>query len=51
MNLELRIPTRTTLLVSDSLRLLKEYSWLCPWLFPWPDYEEEYQDGGQGYDN
>ena len=53
INLELRIPTRTTLLVSDSLRVLKEYSWLCPWLFPWPDYEEDYQDDGQQdvYDN
>ena len=40
-------------LVSISLRVLKEYSWLCPWLFPWPDYEEEYQDDGpqEGYDN
>ena len=53
INLDLRIPTRTTLLVIDSLRVLKEYSWLCPWIFLWPDYEEDYQDDGQqdGYDN
>ena len=37
-----------------------KYSWLCPWLFKWPDYEAEYQyedeqqyeDGQQDvYDN
>ena len=30
-----------------------KYSWLCPWLFKWPDYEEEYEDDGQQdvYDN
>ena len=40
-------------LISISLRVLKEYSWLCPWLFPWPDYEEEYLEDGpqEGYDN
>ena len=40
-------------LISISLRVLKEYSWLCTWLFPWPNYEEEYQDDGlqEGYNN
>ena len=53
-NLELSISySKTTSLVSISLRVLKEYSWLCPWLFPSPDYEEEYQEDGpqEGYDN
>ena len=37
---------KTPSLVSISLRVIKEYSWLCPWLFPWPDYEEEYLEDG-----
>jgi hypothetical protein len=20
------------------------YSWLCPWLFTWPDFEEVYEE-------
>jgi hypothetical protein len=26
------------------------YSRLCPWLFTWPDFEEEF-DGEEGYDD
>jgi hypothetical protein len=29
----------------------KMYSWLCPWLLTWSDYEEDYKEGDDGYDN
>ena len=54
INLELRTLLQLTVL---TLVLVCEYfikySWLCPWLFKWPDYEEEYpEDGHQDvYDN
>ena len=56
MNLELRILllkllVLTLVLVCEYLK----YSRLCPWLFKWPDYEEEqnYQGDDQqdAYDN
>ena len=56
INLELRTPT---IVASTYISLVCEYfikySWLCPWLFKWPDYEEEYQNPEEGqqdvYDN
>jgi hypothetical protein len=28
------------------------YSWLCPWLLTWSDFEEEdYTEGDDGYDD
>ena len=31
----------------DGLRVqFQMYSRLCPWLFTWPDYKEEYEDEG-----
>jgi hypothetical protein len=36
----------------DGLRVqLQMYSRLCPWLFTWLDYEEEYEDEGSFYDD
>ena len=41
----------TLVLVCEYLK----YSRLCPWLFKWPDYEDEYQNPEEGqqdvYDN
>ena len=56
INLELRIPiiVASTYIQYQFASTLK-YSWIRPWLFKWPDYEEEdqYQDDGQQdvYDN
>jgi hypothetical protein len=36
----------------DSLRVqFKMYSWLCPWLLTWSDYEEDHAGGDDGYDD
>ena len=47
-NLELSISySKPLLLLVLVCEYFKEYSWLCPWLFKWPDYEEEYLEDGQ----
>jgi hypothetical protein len=36
----------------DGLQVqFKMYSWLCPWLLTWSDYEEDYTEGDDGYDD
>jgi hypothetical protein len=36
----------------DGLRVqFKMYSRLCPWLLTWSDYEEDYEEGDDGYDD
>jgi hypothetical protein len=30
---------------------IKMYSWLCPWLLTWSDYEEDYDDEGEEFDD
>jgi hypothetical protein len=36
----------------DGLRVqFKMYSWLCPWLLTWSDYEEDYTEGDDGFNN
>jgi hypothetical protein len=36
----------------DGLRVqFKMYSRLCPWLLTWSDYKEDYEEGGDGYDD
>jgi hypothetical protein len=27
------------------------YSRLCPWLLTWPDYGDDYEEDGGGYDD
>jgi hypothetical protein len=36
----------------DGLRVqFKMYSQLCPWLLTWSDYEEDYEEGDDGFDD
>jgi hypothetical protein len=36
----------------DGLRVqFKMYSRLCPWLLTWLDYEENFEDDGEGFDD
>jgi hypothetical protein len=41
----------TTLLLRWFASTIQMYSWLCPWLLTWSDYKEDYEEGGDGYDD
>ena len=55
INLELRTPVGAARnYLAIVCEYFTKYSWLCPWLFKWPDYGEEYtEEGGEQdvYDN
>ena len=50
--MQINLEHRITLVVLVAFMLqswfasTSKYSWLCPWLFKWPDYEEEYNEDG-----